>query len=227
VFYPDAKQVLSNPHGHVIIADGRNFVELTNRHYDIIVVDPPPPIYTSGVSVISSREFYAAAKARLNPGGVMMQWIPYGQTVEDFKAHVRTYHSVFPYVIVAFGPGGNGLYMLGSEQPIKFDPAAIHQVLSRPGVVQDLSSAFDSPEHDMSGWASLILTLVWIQGDQVARFAGAGPLVTDDHPLPEYFLLRYLFGPTSPPASKELLQSLTPSPPTASPAVLSQVPRGG
>jgi spermidine synthase len=216
VFYPDAKQVLSNPKGHLVVADGRNYVELTNHRYDIIVVDPPPPIYTSGVSVISSREFYAAAKARLNPGGVMMQWIPYGQTIDEFKAHVRTYRDVFPHVIIAFGPGGYGLFMLGSEEPITFDSAAIHQVLSRPGIVKDLSSAYDSPQHDLDGWAALIPNLVWIQGDQVAKFAGKGPLVTDDHPLPEYFLLRTLYGPKSPQASKGLLQSLTPSAASAS-----------
>jgi spermidine synthase len=223
VFYPDAQQVLSNPHGHIVIADGRNFVELTDHRFDIIVVDPPPPIYSSGVSVISSREFYAAAKARLNPGGVMMQWVPYGQTIDELKAHIRTYRDVFPHVIIAFGPGGNGLFMLGSEQPITFDPAAIRQVLSRPGVVQDLSSAYDSSEHDLEGWAALIPNLVWIQGDQVAKFGGVGPLVTDDHPLPEYFLLRRRFGPLSPPASKGLLQSLTPTPaavPVSAPAEL-------
>ena len=73
----------------------------------------------------------------------------------------------------------------------------------------------DSPQRDLDGWASLIPNLVWIQGDQVAKFAGDGPLVTDDHPLPEYFLLRSLFGPKSPPISKGLLQSLTPAPPPA------------
>ena len=103
-----------NPNGHVIIADGRNHVELTDRTYDIIVVDPPPPIESSGVSVISSLEFYQAAHARLNPGGVMMQWVPYGQTLDEFKAHVRTYNDVFPHVIIAFGPGGYGFFMLGS-----------------------------------------------------------------------------------------------------------------
>ena len=106
VFYQDATSVEANPKGKIIIADGRNHVELTSDHYDTIVVDPPPPIETAGVSVISSLEFYQAAKARLNPGGVMMQWIPYGQTVDEFKAHVRTYASVFPHVIIAFGPGG-------------------------------------------------------------------------------------------------------------------------
>ena len=212
VFYPDAPEVLANPKGNIIVADGRNHVELTTDRYDIIVVDPPPPIETAGVSVISSLEFYQAAKARLNPGGVMMQWIPYGQTLDEFKDHVRTYTSVFPHVIIVFGPGGNGLFMLGSSDPISFDPAAIQAVLGKPGVVQDLSSAADSPVHDLTGWAAEIQSLVWIQGDQVAKFAGSGPLVTDDHPLPEYFLLRHLFGPPSPEMTQPLLQSLTPAP---------------
>ncbi len=211
-FYPDAQQVLSNPNGHIVIADGRNYIELTDQYYDIIVVDPPPPIYSSGVSVISSREFFAAAKARLTPGGVMMQWIPYGPTLYEFKAHLRTFRNVFPHVIVAFGPGDYGLYMLGSDQPIAFDSTAIHQVLSRPRIVEDLSSAVDSPQHDLDGWAALIPTLVWIQGDQVARFVGDGPLVTDDHPLSEYFLLRDRFGAPSPFVTKALLESSIPDP---------------
>ena len=212
VFYPDAPEVLANPKGNIIVADGRNHVELTTDRYDIIVVDPPPPIETAGVSVISSLEFYQAAKARLNPGGVMMQWIPYGQTLDEFKDHVRTYATVFPHVIIVFGPGGNGLFMLGSSDPISFDPASIQAVLSKPGVVQDLSSAADSPVRDQAGWAAEIQSLIWIQGDQVTKFAGSGPLVTDDHPLPEYFLLRHLFGPPSPEMTEPLLQSLTPAP---------------
>jgi spermidine synthase len=212
VFYPDAPEVLANPKGNIIIADGRNHVELTTDTYDIIVTDPPPPIETAGVSVISSLEYYQAAKARLNPGGVMMQWIPYGQTLAEFKDHVRTYAAVFPHVILAFGPGGNGLYMLGSNDPISFDPASIAAVLGRPNIVTDLSSAADSPAHDLAGWEAEIPSLIWLQGDQVKKFAGDGPLVTDDRPLPEYFLLRHLFGPPSPRMTEPLLQSLTPAP---------------
>ena len=76
----------------------------------------------------------------------------------------------------------------------------------------DLSSAADSPQHDLAGWAALIPQLVWIQGDQVTKFAGDGPMVTDDHPLPEYFLLRHLFGPPSPYVSPGSLRALTPAP---------------
>jgi len=208
-FYPDAATILADPRGHIVIADGRNHVELTTRHYDIIVTDPPPPIEAAGVSVISSKEYYEAGLSRLNPGGVMMQWLPYGETVEEFKAHIRTFRAVFPNVLIAFGPGGYGFLFLGSQQPLELQDANILSVLRRPNVLDDLSSAFDSPEHTEAGWLSRIKSLVWIQGDAVAQFAGDGPLITDDRPEPEYFLLRRLLGPRSPRVTRDLLLKLT------------------
>jgi spermidine synthase len=213
IYYDDAASVLANPAGHVIVADGRNHIELTDRHYDIIVTDPPPPIESAGVSVISSEEYYAAGKARLNAGGVMMQWVPWGgQRLDEFQAHLRSFRAVYPEVLIAFGPGGFGLFMLGSEKPITFDPANIAAVLARPGVTEDLSSAYDSPEHDAAGWARRIPALVWISGDDVARVAGDGPLITDDRPLPEYFLLRHAFGGESPEVGPGLLRQLSARP---------------
>jgi spermidine synthase len=208
-FYPDASLVLADPRGRVVIADGRNHVELTARRYDIIVTDPPPPIESSGVSVISSQEYYQAGRNRLNPGGVMMQWVPNGQTVDEFKAHIRTFRSVFTNVLIAFGPGGYGFLMLGSDEPMALSDDAMIGVLRRPNVLDDLSSAYDSPESTEAGWVQRIHALLWIQGDEVARFAGDGPLITDDRPLPEYFLLRRLFGPPSPQVSRSVLRRLT------------------
>ena len=212
VYYDDAASVLANPNARVVIADGRNHIELTDRTYDIIVTDPPPPIESAGVSVISSEEYYAAGKARLNPGGVMMQWVPWGQTLDEFLAHLRSFRAVYPEVLVAFGPGGFGLFMLGSDRPVAFDPANVAAILARPGVTEDLSSAYDSPEHDAAGWATKIPSLVWISGADVARVVGDGPLITDDHPLPEYFLLRHAFGVRSPQVDPGLLLQLSAGP---------------
>ena len=212
-YYSDADEVLAAPNARVIVADGRNHIELTDRTYDIIVTDPPPPIESAGVSVISSADYYRAAKARLNPGGVMMQWLPWSsQTMDELLAHMRSFKSVFPEVTIAFGPGGYGLFMLGSDEPITFDQANLEAVLARPGVTEDLSSAFDSPAHDAAGWAREIPSLVWISGDDVDRVLGSGPIITDDHPLPEYFLLRNAFGRSSPIASAGLLRQLSARP---------------
>ncbi len=151
-YYPDAATVLANPNGRIIIADGRNHLELTQDRFDIIVTDPPPPIESSGASVISSREYYQAGHDHLTPHGIMMEWVPYGQSIDDFKAHVRSFADVFPEVTTVFGPGGYGMYMLGSDAPIAFDHASIAAVLARPGVLDDISSAYDSPEHTVAGW---------------------------------------------------------------------------
>jgi len=192
-FYDDADAILANPNGKVIITDGRNHVELTAEHYDIIVTDPPPPIESSGASVISSLEYYQAGRAHLNPGGIMMQWTPYGSTRDEFRAHLRTFHAVFRHVMVASGPGGFGFYFLGSDEPLAFNEAATREILSRPGVLEDISSAFDSRETTIDGWAAKIPALVGMTDDEVSAFTGDGPLISDDRPLPEYFLLRRMF----------------------------------
>jgi hypothetical protein len=172
-------------------------VELTDKTYDISVTDPPPPIESSGASVISSLEYYQAGHAHLAPGGVMMQWLPTGATMSEFQAHVRTFRSVFPHMAMLFGPGGYGTYMLGSDEPLTFDEAAMREVLARPGVLEDISSAYDSPEHTVDGWISRIHGLQWIADDQIDAFTGPGRS-SRTIALPEYFLLRRLFGPPSP-----------------------------
>jgi spermidine synthase len=207
-FYPDAAQVLADPRGHVIIADGRNHVELTSEVYDFVVVDPPPPIESSGVSVISTLEFYRAAKARLTQDGVMMQWVPYGQTIDDFLTHVRTFLAVFPNVRVIAGAGGNGFYLLGSDGSVDLDTALVREALGRPGVLADVDAALDSGHRTADEWAATLQDLTWASGDALRKAVGDGPLITDDHPLPEYFLLRRLDNPDAPLLTLDGLRNL-------------------
>jgi spermidine synthase len=192
-YYPDAADVLRNPTGRVIITDGRNHLELTDDRYDIIVTDPPPPIESSGAAVISSKEYYEAGRDHLTSAGIMMQWVPTGPGA-DFPDHVRTFADVFPNVVLVKGSGGLGTYMLGSSAPISFDEPNIRAILGRPGVLDDISSAYDSPVKTVDAWVDVIARLTWLQGDALTAFARRGRLITDDRPRPEYFLLRRLFG---------------------------------
>lgn len=209
-YHPDAEAVLADPNGRVIIADGRNHLELTPDLFDIIVTDPPPPLESSGASVISSREYYQAGHDHLNPGGLMMQWIPYGQTIEEFKTHIRAFHAVYPEVMMVFGAGGYGIYVLGSDAPIALVPEDIRTILSRPGVLEDVSGAYDSPVSSLEDWVTTIAGLTWISGDAVTAFVGDGPEVTDDRPLSEYFLIRRILGDGSERATPASLRAATP-----------------
>ena len=207
-FYDDADAVLADPRGKVTVADGRNHVELTDQTYDFIVVDPPPPIESSGVSVISTLEFYEASKARLTPDGVMVQWVPYGQTQDEFLAHVRSFLAVFANVRVIAGAGGYGFYVIGSDGPVDVDPAALQAVLERPGVLQDVNSAPDANGRSAEAWAQTLTDLTWVAGDQLREAVGDGPVITDDRPLPEYFILRRLTNPDAPRLSMKGLRDL-------------------
>ena len=206
-YYPDADAVLANPNGHVIIADGRNHLELTDKHYDIIVTDPPPPIESSGASVISSREYYQAGHDHLNPGGIMMESSRTARrststrrTSGRSRRPSRTSRSCSDRAATAAT-----CWARTSRSPSPHD--AIREVLGRPGVLADISSAYDSPTNTIEGWTAKIDQLTWISGAAVPAFAGDGPMVTDDRPLSEYFLLRRLAGTHSPLAVPSTLKA--------------------
>ncbi len=58
-----------NPHLHVHTADGRPFLQRSDKRYDLIVVDayrqPYVPFY------LATREFFALARRHLRPGGIL------------------------------------------------------------------------------------------------------------------------------------------------------------
>jgi spermidine synthase len=191
-YYSDAAQVVADANGRIVIADGRNHLELASERFDIIVTDPPPPIESSGASVISSLEYYVAGRDHLTPAGVMMQWVPFGASEAELKDHIRTFAAVFPELLIVRGAGGYGFYMLGSEEELVLDPEIAREVMARPGVLEDISSAFDSPASTIDSWLDVIDRQTWFTTEQARAYAGDGPLITDDRPRPEYFLLRRL-----------------------------------
>jgi spermidine synthase len=206
-YYPDASSVLRNPHGEISITDGRNEVELTTRKFDIIVADPPPPITSAGTGVLYSVEFYRACARDLTNGGLMLQWMPYDQSIDEFKAHMRTFNSVFPHVAYLLSPARHGVYMLGSAGEVQITAAGIRDVLSRRGVLADIEGAFDSPHLGVDGWVHRIASAIWAQDDRAGAFAGSGDIISDDRPRTEYYILRSRFGPKSPQMRPESLKA--------------------
>jgi hypothetical protein len=124
----------------------------------------------------------------------MMQWVPFGATESELKEHIRTFAAVFPQVLVVRGAGGYGFYMLGSGSPIDLDPGITTAVLERPGVLDDISSAYDSPASTIDDWIAVIERQTWLTDAEARAYVGGGHLITDDRPRPEYFLLRRWLG---------------------------------
>ena len=192
-FYPDASKYLHSRLSGIIVSDGRNYVRLSDKRYDLITVDLPPPIWSAGAVVLLTQEFYQEASQRLTPGGVLTTFIP-KQEPQLEKLILRTFRSAFRHVSVVYAPQPFGTYLLGSQAPIAFSPAAIRTVFGSPAARADLRGAPDYPARSTAQWVSIIRGGAWLTDNQVNTYTGAGTLLTDDHPLSEYFLL-HGFGP--------------------------------
>lgn len=70
-----ARHPLDDPRAQVHIEDGRFFLQMTARRYDLITGEPPPPTI-AGVAPLYTREHFELVKDRLNPGGIATWWLP-------------------------------------------------------------------------------------------------------------------------------------------------------
>jgi spermidine synthase len=92
------RNVLADPRVHVTLDDARNFLLTTRNHYDVIISEPSNP-WIAGVSSLFTDEFYREAKARLNPGGLFVQWVQaYSLYPDDFRMVLGTFVPHFPQI---------------------------------------------------------------------------------------------------------------------------------
>jgi predicted membrane-bound spermidine synthase len=188
-FHSDGADLLHSPLAHVVIDDGRRYLERTTQSYDLITVDPPPPVEAAGSSLLYSEEFYAVARKRLRPGGILAQWFPEGDE-EDFAAVARALQNSFPYVRVFGSVDGWGLHFLASEHPL---PALSAEDLQRKvpaAAVADLTE-WDSPGGSDAAFRAFDTVLQnEIPIETVIRRSPATPSLRDDRPINEYYALR-------------------------------------
>jgi len=114
-FMRENRDCLSDPRVHLTITDARNHLALSARKYDVIASEPTNP-WISGVASLFTREFFQLLRDRLNPGGVVSQWVQaYSTSTEDFKAVIGTFRSVFPFTTLWRSTEGTDYILVGSN----------------------------------------------------------------------------------------------------------------
>lgn len=160
--------VAQDPRVRLIHDDGRRFLNLIDRKYDLITSEPPPPMLP-GVYRLYSEEYYASALAHLAPRGMMTQWLPIGQMPRQAVGRaISAFVSVFPHTMVFVGHGSNYI-LLGSNRPI--DLTTIEERFGdSEGVVQDLRS------FGIVGPVDLLARIVMYGGMLRREFGGYAPV---------------------------------------------------
>jgi spermidine synthase len=188
-YHADADEVRKSPLAHVVIDDGRRFLERMPAKYDAILVDPPPPVQTAGSSLLYSEEFYAVAKQRLVPGGILQQWLPEADAPTQAAAALAIKNS-FAYVRVFPGIQGWGWHFLGSDRPIPKRTAA--ELVARMPARAASDMIEWGPAASPQDQLNLLLSRE-SSTDAVVALSPATTTLTDDRPINEFFLLRTPF----------------------------------
>jgi spermidine synthase len=186
-YHDDAGQVIANPLGRIIIDDGRRFLKRTSAKYDVIVVDPPPPIEAAGSSLLYSREFYDVVKQHMKPNAILQAWFPRGDP-RTAQAVLRSLHESFPYLRGFPSLEGWGCHFLASMERIDL-----------PNTDELMSRMPEAAKQDLLEWAWFTPLRVYLE--KVVSYELPLPKslnpdksirITDDRPYNEYYLMRRL-----------------------------------
>lgn len=136
-FRAENHDVIRDPRVQVIHDDARHYIATTREKFDLITSDPIHP-WVKGSAVLYSQEYFQLCRDRLNPGGLMTQWVPlYESNRAVVQSEFATFFSVFPHATIwANDDDGFGYdtVVLGQADPLRID-------------IEDLQRRFERPAH--------------------------------------------------------------------------------
>jgi len=167
-----------DPRLTIVEDDGRNFMMRSGPSFDVIISEPSNP-WMTGASSLFTAEFFRIAARRLNEGGLFLQWLQaYELAPERIASVLKTFQSVFPYVLVfSAHPDSNDLLLLGSRTPVLLTRARLTAHFT------DLSPELARADvHEVDDLLALLLAT----GDEFAAYLPDVALNTDDNALIEF-----------------------------------------
>lgn len=179
-FFADVNHAaLADPRLRLILGDGRNHVQLTDRGYDVIISEPSNP-WMAGVSALFTRDFFRTARRCLNPGGLFCQWAHvYNMSEPDLKTVAAGFADAFPGAMLFLINEGDVLLIGGPPEGASFDPELLARRMREGRVRQDLD---DVGLTSLFGFASLLT----LGPAQLAAYVEGAERHTDDRPLLEF-----------------------------------------
>ncbi len=165
--------VLNQPNVHLRIDDGRNFLLLTDRRFDVVTADIIQP-HHAGAGNLYSREYFSLVRRVLSDGGLVMQWIG-RRSDSQYKLIMRTFVEVFPNATLWF----DGNLMVGSVAPLRLSRAAFEAKRADPRTRDALDAVGLDSFDSLRSWFTAGPT-------ELRQFVGEGPVLTDDQPFIEY-----------------------------------------
>ena len=181
--------VFADPRLNLIIQDGKNYIKMTDKRYDVIYSGPIHPQSNQGSAALYTKEYFEDCRSRLKSGGFQCLWLPlHMSSAADFLAIVKAYVEVYPCVTLWQMPetetSESHPHLIGSMVPIFPDYGVISTRLSRPEIVRDIARLRDA---GFSSPAEFISQLAMDRGGLERLLDGFTRVNTDDTPSVEFY----------------------------------------
>jgi hypothetical protein len=162
--------------------------------YDIITVDPSPPLYGSGMVNLYTPEFYRLCRDRLTPHGVMCMWffLPSCHTSE-FQMLLKSFITVFPHTTIWRSPDIQGIFAIGTKERLQIDMQAFRQRIQDQAIQDDVKGFM---RKDIRFDEDYLFSLFMFSSEKVLNIVKDGPTLTDDTPYIEHPLITWWLDPT-------------------------------
>jgi len=188
-FHADGPGLVSAAHGRLRIVsdDGRRFLDRSPGLYDLITIDPPPPVEAAGSSLLYSKEFYASAKRRMKPGAILQTWLPGGD--KDTVAGVaKAVIESFPYVRVFASIDGNGYHFTASNDPIPRLSPGVLAARMPEAAVRDMTEWINA--RPVEFFERMLSGEYVVNSLLIDQSLAKTQVISDDRPVNEFYLMR-------------------------------------
>jgi hypothetical protein len=160
--------VLDDPRVRAIVMDGRAWLRRADRRYHVITLEPMPPHF-AGMNALYSKEFYEIAARKLEPDGVLAQWLPFHLVPPFYAASAAaTFLAVFPDSILWIHPREPTGILLG-------------RVGSTSAPLGTEWPGFERPVDTRSLGRRQTLFGVVLDARGLAHYAALGEVISDDN----------------------------------------------
>jgi len=187
-FHPENEKYLYDGKVNTYYGDGVNYLKLTNKKYDIISLDPAPPLYAFGTVHLYTKEFYELCKKHLNTNGIMCQWICYGGiSLNTYKMLLKTFLEVWPNAVVINSPNNIGTYVIGSDKKIDYNNIPFAKYLENENILKDLNQLYL-----WNPTENYFKSLFIFDAEKAHKFTLNAKVVTEEYPYLEFPLNNYM-----------------------------------
>ena len=155
---------------------------LTDKKYDVITLDPSPPIYSAGTVNLYTCEFFKECRRLLNDNGVICLWVPACRK-EEFDLILKAFSLNF-YTTIWAPFEVPGSFIVGAKEKFVIDKEKFKKRFGELKVRENLEKYKEFKLEVL--YEKLILN-----DQKVKEYVKDTNIMTDDMPYVEFPLLRW------------------------------------